>query len=116
MRKTIVLLWVALWALSASAQHFGILVNGQTYYAGTKVDEFEGFTQYLAHVSVKSGDVMVLYNAETKDKWVVDLNKYSEKGFERAGNHYTTTNTGCYDFYMKLKWEQDELYIGPLLV
>ena len=113
MRKTIVLLWVALWALSASAQHFGILVNGQTYYAGTKVDEFEGFTQYLAHVSVKSGDVMVLYNAETKDKWVVDLNKYSEKGFERAGNHYTTTNTGCYDFYMKLKWEQDELYIGP---
>ena len=116
MRKTLVLLWVALWSLSASAQHFGILVNSKTYYAADyrgKDDNTGEYDEYLAHVPVNSGDVFVLYNAETKDKWAVDLDKYSTAGFERAGNHYTTTNTGCYDFYIKLKWEADQLYIGP---
>ena len=98
------------------AQHYGILVNSKTYFAA----EYKGkdsmtgeYDEYLAHVKVKSGDSFTLYNAETKDKWAVDLDTYSEKGFVRDGNKYTTTNTGCYDFYIKLKWESDQLYIGP---
>ena len=116
MRKLFSIVFVSLFALSAFAQHYGILVNSKTYFAADYKgkDRMTGeYDEYLAHVKVKSGDVFTLYNAETKDKWVVDLDTYSEKGFTRSGNNYTTTNTGCYDFYIKLKWEADQLYIGP---
>ena len=95
------------------AQSYGILVNGKIYFAGSYTDEFEGFTQYLAHVQVKSGDYCQLYDAENKAAWAVDVNQYSESGFTRDGDRINITATGCYDFYIKLKYEADELYIGP---
>jgi hypothetical protein len=87
-------------------------VNSKTYFAGTKVDEFEGFQQYLAHVQVAAGDKVQLCDAENRAVWAVDLNPASVEGFTREGDHYNVTVTGCYDFYIKLKYEADELYIG----
>jgi alpha-amylase len=114
MKKGLVLMMV-LCATMAYAQHYGILVNSKIYFAAEykgKDDMTGEYDEYLAHVKVKSGDTFTLYNAETKDKWAVDLDTYSVAGFARSGDHYTTTNTGCYDFYIKLKWEADQLYIG----
>ena len=115
MRKTIFTMVAVLLALMVNAQHYGILVNGKTYFAA----EYKGkdtntgtYDEYLAHVSVKSGDKFQLYNAEAKAGWAVDLDQYTVAGFARTGNEYTTTNTGCYDFYIKLKFEADQLYIG----
>ena len=95
------------------AQSYGILVNGKTYFAGAYTDEFEGFTQYLAHVQVNSGDYCQLYDADNKAAWAVDVNQYSESGFVRDGNKINISVSGCYDFYIKLKYEADELYVGP---
>ena len=94
------------------AGSYGILVNGTTYFAGELTGEFEGFTQYLAHVQVASGDQLTLYDAENQASWAVNLNTYSVEGFTRDGDHYNATVNGCYDFYIKIKYEQDELYIG----
>ena len=93
---------------------YGILVNGKMYYAGQLTDEFEGFTQYLAHVPVKSGDYCQLYDDTNEAAWAVTLNSYSEQGFtyNSSKNRYEISVTGCYDFYLKLKYQQDELYIG----
>ena len=91
---------------------YGILVNGKTYFAGTQTDEFEGFVQYLAHVQVKAGDYCQLYDAGNKAAWVVDLNSNSVAGFTRDGDKIKVTVDGCYDFYIKLKYEADELYVG----
>ena len=114
MRKTIFVVLTAFCALGVNAQHYGILVNGKTYYAGALKDEFEGFTQYLAHVQVKNGDYCQLYDAEYKAAWAVPLNTYSVAGFayDASSRRYTVTVDGCYDFYIKLKYEADELYIG----
>lgn len=98
--------------VSAWAGSYGILVNGTTYFAGSPAGEYEGFQQYLAHVQVSNGDQFQLYDAENKAAWAVDLNSYSVSGFSRSGDHYVSNVSGCYDFYIKLKWEQDELYIG----
>ena len=98
--------------MALHAASYGILVNGKTYFAGTPAGEYEGFQQYLAHVQVKSGDQCQLYDAENKAAWAVDINSYSVKGFMRDGNKYNVSVDGCYDFYIKLKWEADELYIG----
>ena len=113
MKKRIsVILMMVLCATMSWAASYGILVNGKMYYQGAKVDEFEGFTQYLANVQVVSGDKLQLYDYENKAGWAVDLNSYSESGFTRDGDHYNATVSGCYAFYIKLKYQEDELYIG----
>lgn len=113
MKKRIsVILMMVLCATMSWAASYGILVNGKMYYQGSKVDEFEGFTQYLANVQVVSGDKLQLYDYENKAGWAVDLNTYSESGFTRDGDHYNATVSGCYAFYIKLKYQEDELYIG----
>jgi hypothetical protein len=90
-------------------------VNGNTYFAGEPAGEFEGFNQYLAHVQVNNGDKLQLYDAANKAAWAVALNSYSVAGFtyDAAAACYIAEVEGCYDFYIKLKWEADELYIGP---
>ena len=113
MKKIYALMAAMLFAVGTFAASYGILVNGKTYFAGELTGEFEGFTQYLAHVQVSNGDKLQLCDAENKAVWAVDLNTYSEPGFTRDGDHYNVTVSGCYDFYIKLKYEQDELYIGP---
>ena len=113
MKKTITLFFAILCAVMLQAQSYGILVNGKMYYAGSYTTEFEGFTQYLAHVQVKAGDYCQLYDAENKVAWAVDVNQYSESGFTRNGDRINISVSGCYDFYIKLKYEADELYIGP---
>lgn len=101
-------------AVLVHAQNFGILVNGNTYFAGEAAGEFEGFTQYLAHVQVESGDKLQLYDATNQVAWAVPLNSYSVAGFtyDQSNACYTASVSGCYDFYIKLKWQADELYIG----
>ena len=113
MKKIFTFFAAALTALSMSAASYGILVNGKTYFAGTQVDEYEGFQQYLTHVPVKAGDFCQLCDAENKSVWAVDLNTASVEGFTRNGDKYDISVDGCYDFYIKLKYGQDQLYIGP---
>ena len=113
MKKKILLMAVVLLcAMAVNAESYGILANGKMYYAGEPAGEFEGFTQYLAHVSVTAGDELQLYDYDNQAAWAVDLNSYSVAGFTRDGDKYKVTVTGCYDFYIKLKWQADELYIG----
>lgn len=98
------------------AASYGILVNGKMYFNASYEgpDPYgEGFEQYLAHVKVVKGDNLQLYDYDNKAAWAVDINTHSTSGFTRDGNKYIASVSGCYDFYIKLKWEADELYIGP---
>ena len=74
MKKFVYLLTAMLFSVMTFAQSYGILVNGHTYYEGTLVDEFEGFTQYLAHVEVSAGDYCQLYDKDHEAAWAVTLN------------------------------------------
>ena len=114
MKKFITLCAAMLCAAMSFGASYGILVNGKTYFAGSLTGEFEGFTQYLAHVQVKSGDYCQLYDADNQAAWVKPLNSASVAGFtyDEANQRYNVTATGCFDFYIKLKYGQDELYIG----
>ena len=107
---------MCLCAWGMQAENYGILVNGTTYYAGTHMDEkdAQGRDQYRAHVQVSSGDHLQLYNAESKSAWAVALDTWSVDGFtyDQTNKRYNATVSGCYDFYIKLKYEDDQLYIG----
>lgn len=114
MRKIFGLFAAVLMTISVSAASYGILVNGKMYYAGEKTSEFEGFTQYLAHVPLKNGDYCQLYDKDNKAAWGVKLNTASVQGitYDEATQRYNVTKDGCYDCYIKLKYQHDELYIG----
>lgn len=99
----------------AYAQQYGILVNGADYYAATYEGEDpygEGFDQYLAHVQLQAGDYCQLYDAGTQAAWAVKLNTSSVTTFTLTNDRYTCSADGCYDFYIKLKYQNDQLYIG----
>jgi len=114
MKKIYVVFAALMIAASMFGQNFGILVNGKMYYAGTRVEDFEGFQQYLAHVPVVAGDYLQLCDAGNEyATWAVDLNAASVQGFTRNDNKYDVTTSGCFDFYIKIKLNQDQLYIGP---
>ena len=116
-KKVFTFFAAAVMALGMSAANYGILVNGKMYFAASYEgpDPYgEGFEQYLSHVQVSSGDYCQLYDAENKAAWAKPLNSASAAGFtyDAASQRYYVTVSGCYDFYIKLKWEADELYIG----
>ena len=106
---------VALCAMVSWAQSYGVLVNGETYFEGTKFgqQDYQGRDQYLAHVKVKNGDYVQLYDAVYKAAWAVPVDTFSVDGFALSGDRYIVSVTGCYDFYIKLKYDDDLLYIGP---
>lgn len=114
--KKITLFLVALFcAGGAFAASYGILVNGNTYFAGTlnsnAIDP--NYTEYMAlGVPVKSGDYLQLYDKDNAAAWAVALNTASTAGITYSSDRYNCTADGCYDFYIKLKYEADELYIG----
>ena len=112
MKKIVTLFAAICCAVMMFGQSYGILVNGNTYFAGEPAGQFEGFTQYLAHVQVNAGDYCQIYDATYEASWVVTLNTSSVSGFTLNNDRYDVTVSGCYDFYIKIKYQQDELYIG----
>lgn len=100
-------------ASSKAYAQYGILVNGKDVYEATHTDSFEGFEQYLAHIYVNSGDYCQLYDINNKVAWVKTLNSASVSAFSLQGDRYVCTASACYDFYIKIKLNADELYIGP---
>ena len=108
LKSIFTLLVVMCWAVGLSAQSYGILVNGTTYFAGTKVDEYDGYTQYLAHVQLAVGDKFVLCNKSNGDTWTVTLDEYTHTScpntFSLAAGSYTCAVAGCYDCYIKLRF------------
>jgi alpha-amylase len=100
-------------ASSKAYAQFGILVNGHDVYEATHTDSFEGFEQYLAHIYVNSGDYCQLYDIGNQVAWVKTLNSSSVSAFSLQGDRYVCSASACYDFYIKIKNNADELYIGP---
>lgn len=99
--------------LASYSQQYGILVNGNKYFAATSTGKEGDYDQYLAKVTFAAGDKFALCNKSTGDTWAVDLDSYTVAGFTKTSStEYSTTNTGCFDCYIKLKFNADQLYIG----
>lgn len=115
MRKPFLFL-VLLWAALANAASYGILVNGSDYYAGTQnfSPSDPSFTEWMIlNVPLASGDEVQLYDATSRAAWAVSLDSYSVAGIALSGTtKYVVSATGCYDFYLKLKYQADQLYVG----
>ncbi|MDY5075635.1 MAG: hypothetical protein SPE88_02475, partial [Paludibacteraceae bacterium] len=114
-KVSLFLVWVFCACMGLHAASYGILINGSTYYEGTLNSNAQNsdFTEYMAlGIPVSDGDQLQLYDKENATGWVVALDAYSTSSITLSGEHYVCSATGCYDFYIKLKYDADLLYIG----
>ena len=113
MKKITTLTLFILSTVLCMAQNYGILVNGNTFFAAEHTEKFEDYEQYVAHVQFSAGDKFVLCNATQDAIWVKPLDPSTVEGFSLEGDTYKCTVSGCFDCYIKLKWGADILYVGP---
>ena len=101
------------------AAPYGLLINGSTKIEATSLSEkdFQDREQFLAScVALNQGDKVQLYDFGSGASWMCAIDPYGEYQKFSGGKSqgYLTCNTaGSYDFYIKLKYEDDMLYIGP---
>ena len=115
MKKTFLLTFVMLCTMMLHAASYGIMINSTDYHAGTlnpnPLDP--SFTEYqVLSVQVAQGATLQLWDADNNAGWAVNLDGASVAGIVKSGDHYVCNNAGCYDFYIKLKYNADQLYIG----
>ena len=121
MKKIYLSLFLVLFSFVAqlTAAPYGLLINGTTKIEASSIPEKDGNDreQFLAAcVQLKSGDKVQLCDFGNNDAtWMCAVDPYSVQGFSGGKNEgYLTWNTaGTYDFYIKLKYQDDMLYIGP---
>ena len=99
------------------SQSYAIRVNGTTNYPA----EYKGtssvdssFEEYMASVQLNEGDTFVTYDLVNKAGWVMEVEPYGEyENFEVGATSVKCKKAGCYDFYIKMKFQADIMYIGP---
>lgn len=118
MKKVYFLLLIAFcFTLSLVAAPYGLLINGATKLESTALSEpdHQGREQFkVSCVELKQGDKVQLYDFENGASWMCAIDPYGEyQKFTKSTNYLTCQSAGYYDFYIKLKYQDDMLYIGP---
>ena len=100
------------------AEPYGLLINGSTRYEATKhaENDYQGREQFLVScVALKQGDKVQLCDfGNNNATWMSAIEPYGEyQKFTKNTDHLICNVAGSYDFYIKLKYQDDVLYIGP---
>lgn len=117
MKKTFIFLFSLVLSMGLNAASYGILVNGKHYFAGTQNPSpgDPSFQEYMClGVPLKKGDALSLYDKDNKAAWTVALDGASTKNISKGADAYSCSQDGCYDFYIKLKYNADQLYVGAV--
>ena len=92
---------------------YAILVNGKDVVEAAKGDEFDGYTQYVANVSLTKGDIIQVMNTSCGATWMPAIEEGGvSKHFDANTEMAAIDTTGCFDLYIKMKAGDDKLYIG----
>ena len=111
------LLAILLCSISLNAAPYGLLINGTTKLEATAVGEkdFNDREQFLVScVALNQGDKGQLHDFDSGASWMCAIDPYGEyQKFTKNSDHLVCNAAGSYDFYIKLKYNDDMLYIGP---
>ena len=110
----------AVWVSGYVEPGYGIIIDGETKVRATDTGEEDssGRTQYLIEdQSFVAGQTFSLYDFAYKSEWVIDIDSYSfgsnpDTYLSKGSNSYTVLKSFIGDIYIKLKYEDDALYIG----
>ena len=103
--------------LTSYAAPYGLLINGTTKLEATSLSDkdFSGRDQFLVScVVLQQGDKVQLHDFANGASWMCAIDPYGEyQKFSKNSDHLICNAAGQYDFYIKLKYEDDMLYVGP---
>jgi|GEM_PF-853436 len=101
---------------TTTSYNYAIRVNGTTDYGATYMgkSEHSDHEEYMVSVQLNAGDTFVTYDLVNNAGWVMAIEPYGEYANFTAGTASVTCNVaGCYDFYIKMMYQNDSMYIGP---
>ena len=111
------LLATLLCSISLNAAPYGLLINGKTKLEAVAQSEtdHQGREQFLVScVALQQGDKVQLHDMGSGASWMCTIDPYGEyQKFTKNSDHLICNTAGSYDFYIKLKYGDDMLYIGP---
>lgn len=116
MKKITTLLTVLLCVVFTYADSFSIRINQTKDYPATPVGEpdYEDRTQYVVDgIALQKNDLITVYDNDNNAGFVVSaLDPYgADKNFTASAKGITCNVAGCYSIYIKLKFEDDIIYI-----
>ena len=92
---------------------YNILVNGNTLVETIQGEELDGYTQYVAYLSLEKDDSIQIINSSCGAAWMPTIEDGGmSEHFTMGVNAATIDTTGCFDLYIKMKSGDDKLYIG----
>ncbi|MBQ6978730.1 MAG: chitobiase/beta-hexosaminidase C-terminal domain-containing protein [Paludibacteraceae bacterium] len=94
--------------------NYGVLVNGSTLFRAEYkgISEISHLPEYNAKVALSAEDQCVLVNLGNGDTWTVPLDGSSTNSISLSNGAYVASSAGCYDFWLKLSYGNDQLYVG----
>ena len=117
MKKIYVILAVLCCSLCSLAAPYGLMINGADRIEAVSIPDKdnEGREQFLAAcVQLNQGDKVQLCDfGNNNATWMCAIDPYGEyQKFTKNTDHLICNAAGSYDFYIKMAWEKDMLYIG----
>ena len=110
------LLTVFCCTLSLYAAPYGLLINGTTKLEAVAQSEkdHQDREQFLVScVTLQQGDKVQLHDFGSGSSWMCAIDEYGEyQKFTKNADNLICNAAGTYDFYIKLKYNDDMLYIG----
>ena len=92
-------------------ESYGLLIDG-VFHAGTRNSAQTSWREYmLGGVSLTAGQTIQVYDTCSHSAWVISTYAQNSYEFPIANDHYTVTEDGIYDFYIKLIMGGDEMYV-----
>ena len=104
---------------TATGSYALIIIHADGTQTQVNLQPWENFNEYSQHfgdnVQLQAGDVVKLYDVVNNADWVEkNLDPYGEyQKFEVTDAGFRCKEAGTYDFYVKFKWEDNLVYIGP---
>ena len=105
-----------LFGIGVQAATYGILVNNTKFFEATPLSEqdFQGRDQFKASVSLSANDVFCVYDETNDAKFTIAIEAgdgSAKANFNEGAESATCLTAGCYDFYIKLKWEDNSMWV-----
>ena len=116
MKKVFLLMAAVLFGIGVQAATYGILVNNTKFFEATPLSEqdFQGRDQFKASVSLSANDVFCVYDETNDAKFTIAIEAgdgSAKANFNEGAESATCLTAGCYDFYIKLKWEDNSMWV-----
>lgn len=94
---------------------YGIMVNGETFVAAVKNEEYVGEgEEWVVNVIFEGDELFQIYNKTEGAGWIIAQSESSQKTFEltEEEDNFVVADAGEYTLYIKIIYNADEMYVA----